>query len=344
MFKIPKLGKPKIQIKVNKKLFVKAQSFFVLACKKTSAILRKIFNGRVNRTLLRIATGFAVIIVLVQVVFAVMIYGFRSEDMITTAVAKYVPYPIAIVDYDFITYRDYLNEKNYIHHFYSATSQDAVDYKQIDKQIIDQLIENKIIEHRLPSYKIKITNADVDVAINSIVDQNGGKDKVEKVLTDLYGLSLKDFRKLVKVQLERDKVNDQIIARVTARHILIRVDKDATQDKVDAAKVKIDDILKQINGGLDFAEAAKKYSEDTGSSENGGLLDPFAKGEMVDAFSDMAFKTNVGEISEPVRSEFGWHIIKVESKSGTVEKKFTDWINDLKKKTIVYKFFDVKTN
>ena len=346
MFKIPKLKKPnlKIKSKLNLKSFKRINSLLSLVLKKVRVFVGKVFTSRVTRILKRVTTVFVFVAVFIMIGFAVMIYGFKSQDVATVAVAKYIPYPIAIVDYDFVTYRDFISEKNYIHHFYSATEQDqgAVDYNVIDKQIIDQLVENKIIKHKLPSYNITVSNIDIDNAINVIIDQNGGKDKVEKVLNDLYGLTLKEFRKLVKVQLERDKVNDQVITRVTARHILIRADKDASADTVEAARVKADDILNQIKGGLDFAEAAKKYSEDTGSAENGGLLDPFARGDMVDAFSDTAFTTSVGEISAPVRTEFGWHIIKVESKTGTVDKKFVDWSSELKRNAIIYKFFDIK--
>jgi foldase protein PrsA len=188
---------------------------------------------------------------------------------------------------------------------------------------------------------IKVDKKDVDSTINAIVEQNGGKEKVEKVLQELYGLTLKEFTELVKIQLLRDKLNETSIVKIGARHILIRVDKEATPDVVAAAKTKIDGILTEIKGGLDFAEAAKKYSEDTGSAEQGGLLDPFSKGDMVDEFSDQAFKTKIGEISDPVRSEFGWHIIKVESKNGKIEDKFTDWMDSIKAKSFIIKLYEI---
>lgn len=322
-----------------------------------AAKLRQISNTKACRISVRVIIILLIITVFVQFAFGILIYGFRDKDYssnsfwkfmykaadskVTEMAGKIVPYPVAVVNYDFITYRDYLSEQSYIHHFYAATNQAGIDYKEIDRQIIDQLIENKIIIAESYLYNVHVKKADINETINSIADQNGGQDKVEKILNDLYGLSLNDFRQLVKIQLLRDKINEKVIARVTASHILIRVDQNAAQDQIDAAKAKIDGILTQINGGLDFAEAAKKNSEDVGSADQGGQLQSFARGEMVEEFSNVAFSTKVGEISAPVRTEFGWHIIKVESKSGTVEKTFTDWIAGLKKKSLILKFYEI---
>lgn len=294
---------------------------------------------------------------IVQFLFGVMLYGFRdktynpeskfsfiyktADSKVVGTVANIIPYPIAVVNYSFITYRDFLNERAYIHHFYSATNQEGIDYKQIDRQVIDQLIENKIIAQKSLQYHMKVDKSELDNAMNLLSDQNGGRDKVEKILNDLYGLSYNQFQNLVKIQLLRDKLDSKVTARVEVRHILIRVDQNATPDQVSAAKVKIDGILSEIKGGLDFAEAAKKYSEDTGSADQGGKLDPFARGEMVDQFSNAAFSIPVGQISDPILTEFGWHIIKVEGKTGLIDKKFFDWIAEAKKSGSVLKFYEL---
>jgi parvulin-like peptidyl-prolyl isomerase len=83
--------------------------------------------------------------------------------------------------------------------------------------------------------------------------------------------------------------SEKLIAKVTAQHILVTVDAAATDEQVAAAKAKAEGYLTEINAGLDFAEAAKKYSEDTGSATTGGYLDPFSNGDMVKEFSDAAY-------------------------------------------------------
>jgi peptidyl-prolyl cis-trans isomerase D len=76
-------------------------------------------------------------------------------------------------------------------------------------------------------------------------------------------------------------------------------------------KEKLSDIKKEIEEGGDFAELAKEYSEDKGSAEQGGDLGWFGKGKMVEAFENAAFALKPGEMSEPVKTKFGWHLIKV---------------------------------
>lgn len=278
------------------------------------------------------------IVAIVEVGFGVMVYKFKSEDKVTRFAAKIIPYPIAVANQDIITYNEYIKEKDYIHHFYASTGQEGIDYPAIDKEITNQLIENRLLAFQALINKTGATDEDVNIAINQIIDQNGGQDKVEKVLSDLYGLNLNQFKKLVREQLTRDKLNDKLIAKVKVSHILVRVDKAAPQDQVDAAKTKIDGYLTEINNGLIFSDAAKKYSEDTGSAEVGGSLDPFANGEMVPEFSKAAFDGKVGEIVGPIRTDFGWHIIKIEEKTGTVNKPFADWLADIKNKSLIINF------
>ena len=98
---------------------------------------------------------------------------------------------------------------------------------------------------------------------------------------------------------------------VEARHILFKVDAGAPGDVVDAAREKAQEVLDLVRKGEDFASMAKQYSEGP-SKENGGQLGAFKKEDMVAPFSEKAFSMEQGEVSEPVRTQFGWHLIKVE--------------------------------
>jgi len=99
---------------------------------------------------------------------------------------------------------------------------------------------------------------------------------------------------------------------VEARHILIRVDAEASPELVEDTREKAMNILKIARDGkTDFAELAKQYSDDPGRG-NGGYLGTFTKETMVKPFADKAFSMEPGEISDPVKTQFGWHIIKVE--------------------------------
>ena len=107
--------------------------------------------------------------------------------------------------------------------------------------------------------------------------------------------------------------------QVNVRHILIKSPAPGADGKVDqkadeAAKAKAEDILKQIKAGGNFADLAKKYSEDPGSAKNGGSLSWIGKGRTVPEFEKAAFSLPKGGTSDVVKSSYGYHIIHVDDK------------------------------
>ncbi len=118
---------------------------------------------------------------------------------------------------------------------------------------------------------------------------------------------------------------------VEARHILIKADKDADSETVEKTRKKAFDIMMMAKGGKDFAELAKQYSEGP-SRDRGGHLGAFRKEAMVKPFADKAFSMKAGEISEPVRTRFGWHIIKVEKVNEATTLSFDEAEKKIQKK------------
>ena len=107
---------------------------------------------------------------------------------------------------------------------------------------------------------------------------------------------------------------------VRASHILLK-----TEGKEDAAvKKQAEDLLAKVKAGADFAQLATKFSEDEGSKIKGGDLDFFPKGQMVPEFDKAAFSMQVGEISPLVRSQYGYHIIKVTDKKAATTKSLDE--------------------
>ncbi len=107
---------------------------------------------------------------------------------------------------------------------------------------------------------------------------------------------------------------DRTLYEVSASHILVRLDPNASPEDTLKAYDRIMEVRGKIREGEDFTELAKQYSEDPSAAQNGGNLGYFTAFAMVYAFENAAYNTPVGEVSEPVRTQFGYHLVKVNDK------------------------------
>ncbi len=204
-----------------------------------------------------------------------------------------------------------------------------------------------------------VTDAEVDALIRRknqqrvvswlMIDADSDKQKVEVSDSDVetyYKENQKNFRRPERVKLEYVELNhaalsadisvDEEALRASyeerkdefkspetrhARHILIKVGGDVSDDDAKAGAQKL---LDEIKTGGDFAELAKEYSDDKGSGSNGGDLGAVERGMMVKPFEDAAFALQPDQISELVRSRFGYHIIQVTKVEGGDLQSFDD--------------------
>jgi peptidyl-prolyl cis-trans isomerase C len=149
-----------------------------------------------------------------------------------------------------------------------------------------------------PAFKAKLEFARKKLLMEAILQQTA-----KDALTD--AAMHKVYDDAVKTMADEEEVH--------ARHILIRAP--AGDDKASKeAEDKIKAIIARLNKGEDFAKVASETTEDPSGKANGGDLGYFTKEQMVPEFADVAFKLDKGQISGPVHTQFGWHVIKVEDK------------------------------
>ncbi|MBN1296849.1 SurA N-terminal domain-containing protein [bacterium] len=172
------------------------------------------------------------------------------------------------------------------------------------------------IQFTMPQFKEKVTDdpAAVEAYYSAHLDEFrvGDQVMVEYVQFDpkQYEKDVELFDEDIEDYYDRNFEKYQVPEKIRASHILINVESDADEATEAAAKEKILAALTRVQNGDDFAEVAKAVSE-CPSSSSGGDLGFFQKGRMDPAFEQAAFKLEVGELTqEPVRSRFGWHIIK----------------------------------
>lgn len=172
----------------------------------------------------------------------------------------------------------------------------------VKKEMLYQEARNRGLEND-PGYKQKLDEFRKLTLISLLL---------EKEIEDKVKIGEKEARAYYDTHKEEFMTNNQI----RASHILVKTEDEANS------------ILSEIKKGADFAKLAQSRSIDTGSAKNGGDLGYFSRGQMVPEFEGTAFKLKVGEVSRPVRTQYGYHIIKVTEKREGKPIEF-DKIKDL---------------
>jgi len=181
-----------------------------------------------------------------------------------------------------------------------------------------------VVSFTADNFRSQVSASDAEVATYFDAHKNDfkipEKRKIRYLLIDVDALRAKvtipesDVEKEYKNNEEQYKTPEQ----VRASHILLK-----TEGKDDAAvKAKAEEILKQAKSGADFAELAKKNSEDEASAKNGGDLDYFGKGRMVPEFDAAVFAMQPGQVSDLVKTQYGYHIIKLVDKKPATTRPY----------------------
>ncbi|MEK3889215.1 foldase protein PrsA [Bacillus sp. FSL K6-3431] len=203
---------------------------------------------------------------------------------------------------------------------------------------LDSLINTKIIELEAKKEKVEVSSKEIDEELVKYTESFGGEEAFNAAL-EQSGIT-KDIIKddLQQFVLIKKLIEPQI--KITDKEMKAYFDENKTkfnqEEQIQASHILVEDeatakkVAKQLVDGEDFAKLAKEYSKDTGSAENGGELGYFPKGKMVKEFETVAFSMEKGKISDPVKTEHGYHIIKVTDKKAAKEAKYDDHKKDIK--------------
>ena len=178
-----------------------------------------------------------------------------------------------------------------------------IEGPQREAYVLDYLIDLRLVAKKAAAEKVA-ENADAARRLAYFRDKVMMETLLGKVAKD--GATEAAMKQVYDEAAAKQKSEEEI----SARHILV-----PTEDEAKAA-------LKRVKGGEDFAKVADEVSKDPGSK--GGDLGWFTKDRMVPEFGEAAYKLNKGEISEPVKSQFGWHVIKLEDKRQKPFPSFDD--------------------
>ena len=261
-------------------------------------------------------------------------------------------------------------------------------FNKAKKNVLNKIIEQKLQLHYAKLNRLEASKNDIDNAIEDIKTKNNFSDELFKTTLEREGLTFKIYRDSLKQQItlsrvlnaevrSRIKINEKEVEsyylknkkkflkplEIKAYHIIFVVSDKDTKAKTMKQKKKALRVLKLARKGDDFIELARTHSE--GPSKNsGGDLGWVKKGAMISSFEDAAFSLRKGEISGLVKTDYGYHIIKVvdrrKAKNGTLDEardeiknvlfknKYEDiydkWMGELKKNAFIEVYLEKESN
>mgnify|MGYP000898528634 FL=1 len=200
------------------------------------------------------------------------------------------------------------------------------------KQTLESMITETIIDMELEKANITVTDEELQKEINRVIESYGGMDYVMMQL-EASGLTLEDLEKDVLTYLKTLKLLEpRLVATEEEIAQFFESNKQYFDqpEQIQASHILVDDeetakeVKQKLNEGADFTQLAAQYSKDTNNAHYGGQLGYFERGRMVEEFEQAAFSMEIGEISDPVKTDFGYHIIKVTDRKEAKEANLED--------------------
>jgi peptidyl-prolyl cis-trans isomerase D len=215
--------------------------------------------------------------------------------------------------------------KQFLFSFMAATGQEVLD----QYTYANEKISLGYVQFKPEDFKASVKPD--EAAVTKYFEENRERYRVPervkvaylKLDPDAFGDMVRITEEEIRGYYEYNLSKYMVPRRVRARHILFKLDQDAGEAEERAVRDEARKVLAMVQEGKDFAGLAKKYSE-CPSKEKGGDLDYFSEGQMVKPFEEAAFALEPGQISDLVRTRFGYHIIKVEDKKPAMTKPLED--------------------
>lgn len=256
---------------------------------------------------MRVALLPLVLLVGATAAFAISVYAFRWHGPFVDRVMRYLPFPAAFANNQLISYNAYRSDVQTLSFYYDhndsvpGAEQTRPSGDQMSTTVLNRLVYDTVVEQLVQKFRITVADSELEEQLNGIAEAQGSRDDVKSLLQSLYGWDEAQFKeKVLLPYLSLQKLEKILTDNGTLNG---------------NAKQRAEDVLAKVKEAkTPFEDLAKQFSEDTTASV-GGDLGFFGKGEMVKEFEDAVLALKPGETSELVKSQYGYHIIKLIEKT-----------------------------
>ena len=280
------------------------------------------------------------------ILFGFGIYKYHWQGDWTYRLSRIIPYPALLVNWEAVSYRTYLDDLRTLERYWSKERDNPNVYLgipgagEIRERLLEKLVEEKIIQIWARQSNVFLSNEEIDAEWQKFSRSQAARSATEKFLAEAYGWPKDKFQARVLVPfLLQEKVKTALIS----------------QNRTDDAKLKArsDKIyaLTQKPGAV-FADIARAESDDRQSARVGGNLGYFPRGTFEPAVEQVIFSMKIGEISLPLKSSYGYHVIQLDdilyddkniATQAAVKQilvkafDFDDWLEQQKSNLAVYR-------
>ncbi|MEK7548353.1 MAG: peptidylprolyl isomerase [Patescibacteria group bacterium] len=264
-------------------------------------------------------------LVVLTIYLAIGAWGFfavyirPSENLATERISRLYPLPAARVNNSFIWADQFLARTRYLNTFNRQAAEGAPKPptdRELRTQVLNGLVEDRIIYLEARTRTLRVTDDEVEAAFS----KQGDSKEIAAKIDQYYGMTIREFKAVIGQKALQEKVKQAVLARIHLRHILT------------VTLPIAEEVRKQLNEGRPFADLAKEFSQDAQSREVGGDLGFWYRGELAsqisEGFEEEVFKLQAEQISAPIQTKFGFHVVLMLERSGESTQTYQQWLQD----------------
>lgn len=235
-------------------------------------------------------------------------------------------------------------------------AQRAARAAAVRREVLDRLIDDQLIQQQATELKVNVNSEDVDRSIEQIKKENSLSDEQLRAALQQQGMSMASYRQAIKKEIVRFRVLNVAVGskvsvsesdlrayydrqvksgndvQLRASHIFLALPENADAGAVAEKKKLAGELAARARSGEDFAKLAKEYSDDAATRTEGGDLGTVAKDVLPKPIEEVIFHLRLGEVSDPVRAERGFHVIKLVERNAKAPKPFEEAKDEIRNK------------